>query len=421
MPFEAITECDLDFEMEADAWSERVAAGLADLVDEDARLSSPSLRAVGTGPVYDKHNPYTAEVLVNQRITSSDSTRDVRHIELSIEGSGLSYEPGDSIAVLVRNPPQLVDEMLDVLSLDAGHVVEFDGASLNLRDALLDHLEITALSLPFLRKWAGVGGSEALQAILEDKDTAKLGDLIASHQVIDIVRQYPFDVDSQSFVDMLRKLSPRSYSIACGPSANPGEVHLTVSALRYEAFNQPHWGAASTMLADRIAEGEEVSIFVEPNPRFRLPPPDVPIIMIGPGTGVAPFRAFVEERIEQGAKGGCWLFFGNRCFSDDFLYQLEWQRHLKRGGLDRLDVAFSRDQVEKIYVQDRLRSHSDEIYRWIEQGAVIYVCGDAKRMAGDVEEALIDILVERAGIDRSAALALLKQMKREKRYQRDVY
>ena len=220
---------------------------------------------------------------------------------------------------------------------------------------------------------------------------------------------------------MLRNLSPRSYSISSSPDANPDEVHLTVAAVRYEAFGHEHWGSASTYLADRLEEGDTVSMYVERNSRFRLPGEDVPIIMIGPGTGIAPFRAFVEQRAEQGSAGDNWLFFGDRNFDSDFLYQLEWQRYLKRGILTRLDVAFSRDQRQKIYVQDRIRESSKEVFRWIERGAALYVCGDSKRMAGDVNDALIDVLVNEGGMDAAAAAKKLKALRGEGRYQRDVY
>ena len=223
-------------------------------------------------------------------------------------------------------------------------------------------------------------------------------------------------------MDSLRKLAPRSYSIASSLAANPDEVHLTVAAVRYDAFGSRHWGAASTHIADRVDEGESLQVFVEPNKRFRLPSSDdSPIIMIGPGTGVAPFRAFVEERAERGARGESWLFFGDRTFADDFLYQLEWQRHLKHGRLSRLDVAFSRDQSEKIYVQDRIREHGAQLSDWISRGAYVYVCGDAKNMAGDVHDALIEVIATHGGISRDAAESQLKELRRAGRYQRDVY
>ncbi|MCG8368875.1 MAG: assimilatory sulfite reductase (NADPH) flavoprotein subunit [Proteobacteria bacterium] len=419
--FESIVECDLDYDAAAAAWSTRVVDRLADLLDAPAPGAVPRLQAVPSAPVHGRESPFAAEVLVNQKITGAGSGKDVRHIELSIEGSGLDYEPGDSLAVVTGNPPQLVDELLDVLSLDREAIVAVGDEQLPLIEALTDRLEITALNLGFLRAWAAHGNSDALHSIIENDDQAVLSGFLEAHQVVDVVRRYPADVKAREFADMLRPLSPRSYSIASSAAANPGEVHLTVAAVRYEAFGRPHWGAASTLLADRLSEGDTVPVFVEKNPRFRLPAPDVPIVMIGPGTGVAPFRAFVEERVEQNAGGDSWLFFGDRTVHDDFLYQLEWQRHLKRGDLTRLDVAFSRDQRRKVYVQDRLRERGAELYRWIENGAVVYVCGDAKNMAGDVEEALIDVLAEHGEDDRDAAAARLREMRRAKRYQRDVY
>jgi sulfite reductase (NADPH) flavoprotein alpha-component len=226
---------------------------------------------------------------------------------------------------------------------------------------------------------------------------------------------------ASEFVSALRKLSPRSYSISSSQRANPDEVHLTVAAVRYSAFGTEHWGSASTLLADRLEAGDVVSVYIEPNTRFRLPSnPETPVIMIGPGTGVAPFRAFVEERVEQSATGKNWLIFGDRNFSSDFLYQLEWQRYLKQGHL-QLDVAFSRDQKDKIYVQDRIASNAAKVYAWIKDGAVIYVCGDAKRMAGDVDDALLDVLVSQGGCSRDEAGTRLKEMRRAGKYQRDVY
>ncbi len=419
--FEPLVECDLDFDGPSQAWATRVVDSLAELVDAPAAAPVTRLQAVVSKPVHGRDNPFEAEVLVNQKITGARSGKDVRHLELSLEGSDLAYEPGDSLAVIASNPPQLVDEFLDVLRAAGDSPVEVDAELIALREALTDRLEITALSLGFLRDWAAAGDSDALYTIIDESEPEVLADFLASHQVIDVVRRYPADVEAQAFVGMLRKLSPRSYSIASSAAANPGEVHLTVAAVRYEAFGRPHWGAASTLLADRLVEGDSVRVFVEANPRFRLPDPDTPIVMIGPGTGIAPFRAFIEERVEQDARGDSWLFFGDRTAHDDFLYHLEWQRHLKQGHLTRLDVAFSRDQRKKIYVQDRMRENGAELFRWIERGAVLYVCGDAKHMAGDVENALLDILVEHGEFDRAGAASCLKELRRGRRYQRDVY
>lgn len=419
----SMVECDVDFATPAAGWSQSVLDGLPELLGKAS--AQPQLHAVpsvASAEVYDKHRPFEAEVLTNQPITTSAAGRDVRHIELSIEGSGIRYEPGDSLAVLVSNPPALVAEFLEVLDLDGDQAVEIDGGAATLVEALSDKLEITALNQGFLKTWAELGGDPALGQLLEQDSRQALRDTIETHQIIDVVRKHPAKIDAQALVVALRPLTARSYSIASSLEANPDEVHLTVAAVRYRAFGREHWGAASTHLADRVTAGDRVRVYVEKNPRFRLPEDDTaPIVMIGPGTGVAPFRAFVEERAERGAGGDSWLFFGNRELRNDFLYQLEWRRHLRDGSLGRLDVAFSRDQDQKIYVQHRIAEHGADLYEWLERGARVYVCGDAKRMAGDVHEALREVLATHGGLDSAAAEARLKAMRRSGHYQRDVY
>ena len=415
-----IAECDVDFEADAASWSDGVVKRLPEWLDIPA--AAPRLRAVDTTIRHGKENPFSATVLLKQKVTARDSSKDVYHIELSLEGSGLVYEPGDALAVVATNPPQLVGQLLDRLGADAATAVRLGEEDLSLRDALAQRLEITAASVGFVRAWAAVSRAPELEALLQDGRQAELGEFLHTHQVIDIVRRYPADVDPASFVEMLRRLSPRSYSIASSQLANPDEVHLTVAAVRYEAFGSEHWGAASTHIVDRVEEGGTLSVYLEPNARFHLPADDATdVIMIGPGTGVAPFRAFVEERAERNAQGRNWLFFGDRNFSSDFLYQLEWQKHLRRGVLHRLDVAFSRDQEHKLYVQDRIRERAAEVYRWIENGAVVYVCGDAKRMAGDVNDALIDVVTTQAGVSRNDATQRIRELRRDGRYRRDVY
>jgi sulfite reductase (NADPH) flavoprotein alpha-component len=414
-----LVECDLDYDGPAAAWTSRLLDRLPEWLEAGAAV--PRLRAVESTVAWDRQHPFMAEVLANQKITGRDSTKDVRHIELSLEGSGIRYEPGDSLAVVAHNPPELVRELVDVLGLDAEAVVTVREQGMSLGDALTKELEITAPSLGFLKQWAKLSDAGQLRALLEAGDPKALARFLATHQIVDVVRLYTASVTAADFAASLRRLSPRSYSIASSLAANPDEVHLTVAAVRYDAFGRPHWGAASTFLADRVGEGQQVAVFVEPNTRFRLPADDKPIVMIGPGTGVAPFRAFVEERAERGASGRSWLFFGDRNFSSDFLYQLEWHRHLKQGQLDRLTVAFSRDQDRKVYVQHRIREHAAELYRWLQDGACLYVCGDAKYMAGDVDAALADVIAGQAGIGGDEARARLKEMRREGRYQRDVY
>lgn len=418
--FETV-ECDLDYDDKAADWSQRVLLKAAELLGSNETAVAPLLRAVETVSAYNKARPFPAEVLVNQKITGGASSKDVRHIELSLEGSGLKYEPGDSLAVIVDNPPQLVADLLQQLQLDGEFSITVKDVEMKLADALASRFEITAVNLGFLRAWADAADNGELREILSDNEPESLTKFVETYQIIDVVTQFPADVSAEQFAAMLRPLSPRSYSISSSLEANPDEVHITVAAVRYNAFGSQHWGAASTHLADRIAEGDTVSVFIEHNKRFRLPADDVPIVMIGPGTGVAPFRAFIEERVERRSKGDNWLFFGDRNVDSDFLYQLEWQRHLKQGNLQRINVAFSRDQPQKIYVQDRIREQGAELFRWLENGAAVYVCGDAKNMAGDVEEALLDVFVSHGGVDSAAALQKLRDLRAAGRYQRDVY
>ena len=413
-------ECDLDYDEAVAAWADDVLQALPDVLDSVPGV--PRLHAVKPPAVYNRHRPFEAVVLTNQKITGAKSTKDVRHIELSLEGSGLIYEPGDSLAVIADNPPQLVEELLETLGYSGDEEVEVQGATLRIRDALRAKLEITVPNLGFLKVYAELADSQDLRDLLQPDRQAGLSVFLEARQIIDIVREYAAPVSAAEFAASLRKLMPRSYSIASSPLANPDEVHLTVASVNYQAFGTEHWGAASTMLAHRIAEGDKVSVFVEPNPRFRLPADgQTPVIMIGPGTGVAPFRAFVEQRAELGATGKNWLFFGDRTFHSDFMYQLEWQRFLKHGVLHRMDVAFSRDQADKVYVQHRIAERGAEVYGWLQQGAAIYVCGDAKHMAGDVHDALVNVLVSHGGHDTESAQTYLKDLRRAGRYQRDVY
>ncbi len=413
-------ECDLDYDEAVAAWADDVLQALPDVLDSVPGV--PRLHAVKPPAVYSRHRPFEAVVLTNQKITGANSTKDVRHMELSLEGSGLTYEPGDSLAVIADNPPQLIEELLETLGFSGDEEVEVQGAAFTIRDALRAKLEITVPNLGFLKVYAELADSQDLRGLLQSDRQAELSVFLEARQIIDIVREYAAPVSAAEFAASLRKLMPRSYSVASSPLANPDEVHLTVASVNYQAFGTEHWGAASSMLADRIAEGDKVSVFVEPNPRFRLPADaQTPVIMIGPGTGVAPFRAFVEQRAELGATGKNWLFFGDRTFHSDFLYQLEWQRFLKHGALHRMNVAFSRDQADKVYVQHRIEEQGAEVYEWLQQGAAIYVCGDAKHMAGDVHDALVNVLVSHGGHDTGSAQIYLKDLRRAGRYQRDVY
>ena len=430
-------DCDLDYEEAAEAWMESVLASLkpthqpqTDSVS--ANPPNPPLQRGAAGistesallNAYSKKNPYPARLLTNQSLTGRGSTKDVRHIELSIADSGLTFEPGDSLGVVVSNWPQRVGEWVELLGYDASSkVAGANGGETSLELALLNDYEITTLTRPFLEKYAQLAESAELAELLNEDNKGKLRDYLYGREIIDVVRAFPIPgLPANPFISLLRKLQPRQYSIASSYNANPDEVHLTVAVVRYESHGLQRQGVASTFLADRVEEDGLVPIFVDSNPNFRLPQsPDTPIIMVGPGTGVAPFRAFIEERDTIGAKGKNWLIFGDRNFNTDFLYQREWLEHRKSGLLTRLDVAFSRDTDEKVYVQHRLLENSRELYAWLQEGAHFYVCGDAQRMAADVHEALIQVVAKESGQAYEKAVDYVKTLQADKRYQRDIY
>ncbi len=408
-------DCDLDFESAATDWALQVVERAATISGTAAIPQIAPLRAVSATPIVSRDNPFVAELLANQKITGRGSSKDVRHIELNLEGSGMNYLPGDSLGINPQNPPELVESLLESLRLDGGQDVIVDDQTLALSDALIQHKEITVLSRPFLD--AVAAEDPDLQKIVGDRN--KLTELIKTHQVIDVVGDFRKTWQAQEFIDALRKLTPRLYSIASSPATNPDEAHLTVAVVRYEQFGRSHWGSASNFLT---SGSESVPVYVEPNDRFRLPPDgDTPVIMVGAGTGVAPYRAFVEHRREHGHSGDNWLIFGDRNFSSDFLYQIEWLRYRKEGSLQHLDVAFSRDQQHKVYVQHRILEQAKRIYSWLERGAHIYVCGDAERMAVDVNQALLAVLQNEGGMNDERAAHYLAELKAAHRYQRDVY
>jgi len=408
-------DCDVDYEDPAARWSEAVLDAARERLGEAA--PAPRLHAVPSEPpARVAPGPVRAEVVTNQRITGRDSGKRVHHVEFAVEG--LAYEPGDSVALVTRNPPAVVEAVLEVAGLDGGSSLA-DGRALG--DALAADFEITKASAGFLERYAAASGAGALAELLAHGRRQELAAYLADRQVIDVLHEHPAELTADGFVACLRGFKPRLYSIASSPLANPDEVHLTVAAVEYDAWGRRHYGSASTALA-ALAIGATLEARIEPNPRFRLPADaSAPTIMIGPGTGVAPFRAFLEHREALGAEGRNWLFFGDRHFASDFLYQIEWARFRKRGVLDRMDVAFSRDQAEKVYVQDRLRERARELYAWLEEGAYVYVCGDAARMAPDVHDALIGVIAEAGGRTPEQAGEYLKELRRAGRYQRDVY
>lgn len=412
---------DLDIDTVAQPWRDAAVALAVQTLNqtEPHKASITPLRPKAA--VATREHPYQAEVLLNQRITGRDSQKDIRHIELSLEGSHITYQPGDALGIWPTQSPTLVSRVIEALGLDENETITLTDVTHPLSEWLQHHRELTVLTRPFLVAHAQRSDSSELSALLQQENAAALRDLLENRQLIDVLHKWPAAWTAPDLIAALRPLTPRMYSIASSRQAVDDEVHLTLAHVHYTHEDQERWGVASHFLSD-LGEGDTVPVFVEENERFR-PPADTArdIIMIGPGTGIAPFRAFIQERSAVGATGRNWLFFGNPCFDSDFLYQTEWQRALQEGSLHRLDVAFSRDQPEKVYVQHRLQQHARELYEWIQGGAHVYVCGDATRMAKDVQQTLLSIAQEQGGLDPAQAKAWLDQLAAQGRYARDVY
>ena len=415
-------DADVEYQAAAAQWRARLVEVLkarAPVAPSVQVAASGAVNEVHTSP-YTKEAPLTASLSVNQKITGRNSEKDVRHIEIDLGDSGLRYQPGDALGVWYQNDPALVKELVELLWLKGDESVTVNGETLPLAEALQWHFELTVNTANIVENYATLTRSESLLPLVGDK--AQLQQYAATTPIVDMVRFSPSQLDADALIGLLRPLTPRLYSIASAQAEVESEVHVTVGVVRYEIEGRARAGGASSFLADRVEEEGEVRVFIEHNDNFRLPAnPQTPVIMIGPGTGIAPFRAFMQQRAADGAEGKNWLFFGNPHFTEDFLYQVEWQRYVKEGVLSRIDMAWSRDQKEKIYVQDKLREQGAELWRWINDGAHIYVCGDANRMAKDVEQALLEVIAEFGAMDIEAADEFLSELRVERRYQRDVY
>ncbi|AHB69196.1 sulfite reductase subunit alpha [Cronobacter malonaticus] len=417
-------DADVEYQAAAQAWRQRVVDVLKARVPKEAPsqaafTASGAVNLVDSTP-YTKESPLTATLSVNQKITGRHSEKDVRHIEIDLGDAGLRYQPGDALGVWYQNDPALVQELLELLWLKGDEPVTVGEKTLPLSEALQWHFELTVNTAAIVENYATLTRSEALLPLVGDK--AKLQDYAARTPIVDMVRFAPAQLEAEQLTGLLRPLTPRLYSIASSQAEVENEVHITVGVVRFDIEGRPRAGGASSYLADRLEEDGEVRVFIEHNDNFRLPAtPETPVIMIGPGTGIAPFRAFMQQREADGATGKNWLFFGNPHFTEDFLYQVEWQRYVKEGLLTRIDLAWSRDQDHKIYVQDKIREQGAELWRWIQEGAHLYVCGDANRMAKDVEQALLEVIAAYGGMDAEAADEYLSELRVERRYQRDVY
>ncbi|MHA0857431.1 assimilatory sulfite reductase (NADPH) flavoprotein subunit [Paenibacillus sp. CMAA1364] len=420
-------DCDVDYDDDAAQWIENVLAGLhtnagVGHVDTQSLTASEVAREA---TAYSRTQPFPAEVLDNVNLNGRGSDRETRHLELSLEGSNFQYEPGDCVGIYPENNAELADALINHMRWQPDLLVPINkkGDVRLLRDALLHHVEITVLTKPLLEQVISFTSNHELKELLEPGNEDKLRTYLSERDLLDLVQDFgPWQASATEFVSILRKLPYRLYSIASSSKANPDEVHLTIRTVRYEVNGRDRYGVCSTQCAERLEPGDSLPIFIHENPNFKLPTdPQIPIIMIGPGTGVAPFRAFIEEREAAGSQGKNWLFYGDQHFVTDFLYQLDFQRWVKDGVLTHMDVAFSRDSDKKVYVQHRMLEKSQELYQWIEQGASVYVCGDEKYMAHDVHNTLLQIIEQEGGKSSDEAIAYVAKMQQEMRYQRDVY
>jgi sulfite reductase (NADPH) flavoprotein alpha-component len=374
---------------------------------------------------YSRTNPFPAKILKNININGTGSSKETRHIELSLEGSALSYVPGDTLGIIPSNDPELVASLIGEMHWDEEAIVIINkqGETLPLEKALINYFEITLLSKKILQQAAAFTESEALQKLLLVENAAQLKEYCNGRDLLDMLREFgPWKATAQEIVSFLRKMTPRLYSIASSIAANPEEVHLTIGAVRYTSHGRERNGVCSVLCAERVNEGDTLPVFVQANKHFYLPESqDTDIIMVGPGTGIAPFRSFIQDRTVNKGKGRSWLFFGDQHAASDFLYQDELEKYQQDGVLTKLDVAFSRDTAQKVYVQHKMLEHSKELYEWLQKGAYFYVCGDKEYMAKDVHETLISIIEKEGAMSRDAAEAHLKDMQKQGCYQRDVY
>jgi sulfite reductase (NADPH) flavoprotein alpha-component len=415
-------DCDVDYDDAAAAWTAEVLAllGREQIAKTSQKTDAPADQLKPAA--FDKKKPFPAKIIDNFVLTGRGSSKETRHIEISLQGSGLVYEPGDSLGVAARNDPALAKKIIGVLGLDGAAPLTLKSGETPLAQALEEKFEITAATPRFLEHWATLSGDDALKKLIGDDRAVERAAYFRANHIVDIIREFSVPgVDAETFVAGLRPLQPRLYSIASSLAANSDEAHLTVSTVRYELHGEPRAGVASGYFADRAGPDTVLPVYVQANPHFRLPADDAPIIMIGAGTGVAPYRAFLQEREARGASGRSWLFFGERNFRTDFLYQTEWQGWLKDKVLTRMEVAFSRDRWGKAYVQHRMLEQGRDIFSWLEEGAHFYVCGDAAKLAPDVHGALISIVETHGSRARDAAEDYVRALGAGHRYQRDVY
>lgn len=413
-------DCDVDFEAPAAAWLSEVMPLIGGGATTTVVDTAPG---ANDKPQYHRKNPFPGKMRVNRLLTGAESSKETRHYEISIAGSGLSYEAGDALCIYPSNCPTLVADIIAAIGCQGDEEEPINGEWLPLREILRNHLEIKTPSRELLEELAKRSGAQELNGLLASGDREQLANYLWGRDTLDLLRQHPAcEFSAAEFIALLKPLQHRAYSISSSGKRHPDQVHLTVASVRYESFGRQHKGVCSTFLADLVDESTAVRCFFIPNKTFRVPDDDaLPMIMVGPGTGIAPFRAFLQERQLRNASGKNWLFFGDRNAATDFIYRDELTAMQQTGLLTRFDVAFSRDQAEKIYVQDRMREHGAELYAWLEQGGYFFVCGDAYHMAKDVDQALHDVIAEHGQMSPELAVEYVNQLKRDRRYVRDVY
>jgi len=418
-------DCDVDFDVPSTHWMDALQPLLpkAESTPRQSGNAAPFVQgATAAMPSFDKRHPFSAPVIENLVLTGRGSSKETRHIELSLEGADLTYEPGDALGLFPANDIDAVQALLEQAGLDGETGVMRGDKETSLAEALTSDFEIQTATPRFLENWARLSGASELEWLIAPENASKRNAFLHGHHVIDIVRTFPVSgLASADLLAGLRPLQPRLYSIASSLSAVPDEVHLTIASVIYELHGKLRMGIASGHIAARLEPDSTLPVYVQPNPHFRLPADDAPIIMIGAGTGVAPYRAFLQEREARGAVGRSWLFFGERNFRTDFLYQTEWQAYLQNGLLTRMNVAFSRDRAEKTYVQHKISENGADVFAWLEEGAHLYVCGDAAHMAPDVHAALLNVIETHGHLGPEAAEEYLRNLQRDHRYQRDVY
>ncbi len=413
-------DCDVDFEEPAENWMSEVIPMMADGADTTAILEATEKPKK---PAYNRKNPFPAKLLVNRLLTAENSSKETRHYEISIQGSGLSYEAGDALCVFPKNCPDLVKGIIEAIGCTGDEDEPVNGELMPFSEALRTRFEIRLPTKELLREIALRSGDQELNTLLESDDSDALNDYLWGKDTLDLLQQFPgIEFSAAEFLALLKPLQHRAYSISSSGKMYPDTVHLTVASVRYETNGREHKGVCSTFLADLANENDPIPVFFTHNKILRVPDDDsLPMIMVGPGTGIAPFRAFLQEREFRRASGKNWLFFGDRNAATDFIYEDELKLMQEKGVLNRLDLAFSRDQEEKIYVQDRMREHGAELFAWLEEGGYFFVCGDAYRMAKDVDKALFEIVAKHGNMSAIKAAGYISMLKKEKRYVRDVY